>query len=159
VLPRFQIRPMCFSELGFAAQLTAAEGWSAKRCPSFLKRRFESFPKLGWVMEKEGNLSGFILRRCGDNWVSAGPLVLAVEPTGAVPLLESFACCASGNPISIGVLASNRRAGETVKSRGFQERHDNPWQMVCCHHRFIPFSSSHLGCSVQSFAVGSAAKG
>jgi ribosomal protein S18 acetylase RimI-like enzyme len=118
----------------------------------FLRRRFEIFPELCQVLLDGDRMTGFILGREGEDWVSAGPWVMSEEVEDSLELLKAFALEAGGRPISIGILNTNLQACDLVRTLGFQERTDSPWRMVLG-------SSSDLGASPKCFAVGSAAKG
>jgi predicted N-acetyltransferase YhbS len=118
----------------------------------FLRRRLVIFPELSYVMVDGERVSGFILGRSGEDWVSAGPWVTSSESENPVELLNSLALQAGGRSISIGILDANHPACDLVRSLGFVERTDSPWRMALG-------SSAELGTSLLCFAVGSAAKG
>jgi ribosomal protein S18 acetylase RimI-like enzyme len=119
----------------------------------FLARRLELFPELCKVMvgDKE-EVTGYILGRRGDGWISAGPWIISEIVVDPLPLLQSFALAVGNLPFSIGILELNRRAVELIGSLGFQERPDCPWRMALG-------PSSNLGASPFCMAVGTAAKG
>lgn len=118
----------------------------------FLQRRLEIFPELSYVMLDGVRLTGFILGRSGEGWVSAGPWVISDEVDNPLELLNSLALKAGDRPISIGILDTNQRACEQVRALNFIEREDSPWRMAFGR-------SDDLGTSACCFAVGSAAKG
>jgi hypothetical protein len=118
----------------------------------FLRRRLEIYPDLSYVMIDGERVTGFILGRSGEDWVSAGPWVMSENANNPVELLTSFALQAGGKPISIGILATNPQACDLVRSFGFMEQVDSPWRMALGR-------SDDLGAPSLCFAVGSAAKG
>jgi ribosomal protein S18 acetylase RimI-like enzyme len=118
----------------------------------FLNRRWQLFPALCKVLVENGRLIGFIQGRRGDRWAAVGPWVIAEGASQPLRLLHSLAGEVGDLSISVGILETNRRAIELVRSLGFTERADSPWRMA-----FGP--SNELGASTQCFAVGSAAKG
>jgi ribosomal protein S18 acetylase RimI-like enzyme len=118
----------------------------------FISRRLEIYPELSYVMMDGEKVSGFILGRSGEDWVSAGPWVMSDDAKNPMELLNSFALPLGDRPISIGILATNQQACDLVRSLGFMERVDSPWRMALGR-------SCDLGASPQCFAVGSAAKG
>jgi hypothetical protein len=118
----------------------------------FLQRRWELYPELSRVLVENDQISGFILGRRGEDWVSAGPWVVAEDVRHPFYLLESLAGAAQDDYFSVGILECNQVAIESVRSMGFVERPDCPWRMVLGE-------SDRLGKSTQCYAVGSAAKG
>jgi GNAT superfamily N-acetyltransferase len=118
----------------------------------FLKRRLELFPDLSYVKMDGVKVTGYILGRSGESWVSAGPWVVKENAENPVELLSAFALEAEDRPISIGILEPNHQACDLVRRLGFKEHTDSPWRMAMG-------SSSDLGASPKCFAVGSAAKG
>jgi len=118
----------------------------------FLKRRWELYPELCRVLVEDGKITGFILGRRGEDWVSAGPWVVEKDAWHPLLLLESLADAVKDDYFSVGILECNQAAIESVRSVGFTERPDSPWRMVLGE-------SDQLGKSPQCYAVGSAAKG
>lgn len=118
----------------------------------FLKRCLGLFPELSHVMLDGERVTGYILGRSGDNWLSAGPWVVAEDAQNPAELLRAFAFEARERPISIGILETNYKACQLMRILDFQERTDSPWRMALG-------SSSDLGASTRCYAVGSAAKG
>lgn len=118
----------------------------------FLRRRFELFPELSYVMLERQSISGYILGRAGTDWLSAGPWVVSGDTATPLELLNAFALAAEGRQISLGILDSNRAACVLVQSLGFTARTDSPWRMALG-------PSSDLGASQYCYAIGSAAKG
>jgi GNAT superfamily N-acetyltransferase len=118
----------------------------------FLRRRLEIYPELSYVLMDGERVTGFILGRKGEGWVSAGPWVISEGAKNPTELLKSFALQAGDLPISLGVLECNRQACDLVRSLGFVERTDSPWRMALG-------DSADLGISPKCLAVGSAAKG
>jgi ribosomal protein S18 acetylase RimI-like enzyme len=118
----------------------------------FLQRRLEIFPELSYVMVNNDRVSGFILGRGHENWLSAGPWVMDDGSANPADMLFVFAQQAGDRPISIGILDSNPRTCDLVLSLGFTQRPDSPWRMAYGN-------LDNLGASPQCYAVGSAAKG
>lgn len=118
----------------------------------FIKRRMEKFPELSYVLEKAGRITGSILGRSGDGWISIGPWMVHEDVENPAELLNALAYGLGGKPFSLGVLGANRRACELVHSLGFVEREDSPWRMALG-------PSDDLGASPGCYAIGSAAKG
>ena len=104
------------------------------------------------MLIENNHITGFILGRRGEEWVSAGPWVVAEDVQHPLTLLESLAGAAKDNYFSVGILECNQVAIEAVRSMGFVERPGCPWRMVLGE-------SDWLGKSPQCYAVGSAAKG
>ena len=118
----------------------------------FLRRRFESFPELSYVMADQGLVSGYILGRGGKEWLALGPWVMEEEGENPEVLLNAFALEAKGRNISIGILDTHQKACELVQTSGFIARPDSPWRMALGE-------SINLGTSRRCYAVGSSAKG
>jgi ribosomal protein S18 acetylase RimI-like enzyme len=118
----------------------------------FLLHRLERYPDLGWVMVEGGHITGYILGRSGEAWLSAGPWVVSETISDPGDLLQAFALGASGRPVTVGILEKNHAACDLVRSLGFEARADSPWRMA-----FGPFE--HLGASLACYAIGSAAMG
>lgn len=118
----------------------------------FLRRRWSKFPDLGYVLVTAGRITGFILGRRGEDWLSAGPWVMQGLAEDPAELLNAFALGVGNQPFSLGVLEANRKACDLVCSLGFEERPDSPWRMALG-------TSEDLGTSQLCYAVGSAAKG
>ncbi len=143
-------RPMLSGDLDQVFKLDR-ESFGADRS-TFLRRRLEIYPELSYAMVNAEKVTGFILGRSGEGWVSAGPWVMSQDSEDPLELLFSFALQASDRPISIGILETNHLACDLVRSLGFREREDSPWRMALG-------GSDDLGTSPRCLAVGSAAKG
>jgi ribosomal protein S18 acetylase RimI-like enzyme len=117
----------------------------------FLQRRLSLYPELCKVLDCNGEISGYIVGRRGLNSISAGPWIVRPEAPSAAALLESLAAEVKDARVSLGVLETNGRALEIIRSLGLVERPDPPWRMV--------LGSGELGASPQLYAIGSAAKG
>jgi ribosomal protein S18 acetylase RimI-like enzyme len=117
-----------------------------------LARRLQLFQDLCQVMVEDGKLTGYILGRRGEGWAAAGPWVIAQEARAPLRLLESLARQVGDVSISVGVLETNRRAVELIRSLGSAVRQDSPWRMALG-------PSGDLGASPLCFAVGAAATG
>jgi len=118
----------------------------------FLRRRFEIYPLLSYVMVNGDKLTGFLFGRSGEGWVSAGPWVMFEDAEDPLELLNSFALQTGDIPISLGILETNYQAYIHIRSLGFLELVDSPWRMALG-------KSNDLGTSPRCYAVGSAAKG
>jgi ribosomal protein S18 acetylase RimI-like enzyme len=117
-----------------------------------LARRLQLFPELCRVMVEDGKLAGFILGRRGEGRAAAGPWVIAQEARAPLRLLESLARQVGEVSFGVGILETNRRAAELIRSLGFAEREDSPWRMALG-------PSGDLGASPLCLAVGTAATG
>ena len=118
----------------------------------FLKRRVELFPQLGYVMENNGAVVGYILGRAGTGWLSAGPWVVEEWVNDPLELLFAIALGSGNRPISMGILDTHQHACGLVQSLGFEARSDSPWRMALGR-------SQDLGISPCCYAIGSAATG
>jgi GNAT superfamily N-acetyltransferase len=118
----------------------------------FLQHRFKIFPNLSYVMVVDDRITGFILGRCGEGWISAGPWVVEKDADNALDLLYAFVNQAGDLPINLGILDCNQKACEQMNLLGFIQHEDSPWRMVLG-------KQASLGASVGCFAIGSAAKG
>jgi ribosomal protein S18 acetylase RimI-like enzyme len=145
-----EVRPMHLADLPDVLALDR-RAFGANRS-FFLKRRWELHPELGRVLIEKGKIAGFILGRCGEGWVSAGPWVVEEDARHTLELLESLAAEVKEDYFSVGILECNQTAIKLVRSIGFTERPDCPWRMVLGE-------ADQLGASAQCYAVGSAAKG
>ena len=118
----------------------------------FLARRLELFPLLSKVMLSGGQVTGYILGRRGEDWVSAGPWVVSEQNSAPMHLLDSFAQELELHEFSVGILASNSAAVDLIKGLGFEERRVGLWRMSLG-------LAQDLGASPYCLAVGTAAKG
>jgi hypothetical protein len=118
----------------------------------FLQRRFAHFPELCKVSIEGKHITGYIMGRSGETWVSAGPWVREGTDSNPAELLEALAVEAGERSISLGILQSNLHACDLVRALGFEAHDDSPWRMA----RGKP---GKLGATLQCMAVGSAAKG
>jgi GNAT superfamily N-acetyltransferase len=118
----------------------------------FLKQRLEIYPELSLVVVDGERVTGYISGREGEGWLSAGPCVVSEGTEDFIDLFHTFALQAGDRLISVGILETNTRACEIVRSLGFVERPDSPWRMALGN-------GNNLGASPECFAIGSAAKG
>jgi ribosomal protein S18 acetylase RimI-like enzyme len=118
----------------------------------FLRRRWTIFPELSKVLVADGRVQGYILGRRGVGWAAVGPWVVAPGIGSPERLLESLAVAMGSQMFSIGILESNLKALEIIRTYGFVERADSPWRMALGE-------DDTLGASPQCLAVGTAAKG
>ena len=145
-----EVRPMQLADLPQVIALDRRT-FGADRS-FFLRRRWELYPELSLVMVENDELAGYILGRRGEGWVSTGPWVVEKNARHPFFLLENLAGEVKGEHISVGILECNLEAVNLVRSLGFVERPNSPWRMALGE-------ASHLGVSMQCYAVGSAAKG
>jgi hypothetical protein len=118
----------------------------------FIRRCLELFPNFCYVQVNNTGVIGFILGREHADRIYAGPWVVHNDAYDPLNLLNAFALEAGNRPIKIGILDTNTRSCDLVRSLGFVEQSDSPWRMV--------FGRSHiLGASPHCYAIGSAAKG
>jgi GNAT superfamily N-acetyltransferase len=117
----------------------------------FLRHRLQLFPELCLVRMNGERISGYIMGRGGETWVSAGPWVME-DMGNPAELLETFALAAGSRSISMGILDTNQKACDLIVSLDFMLHTDSPWRMALGN-------SSDLGASFQCYAVGSAAIG
>jgi ribosomal protein S18 acetylase RimI-like enzyme len=118
----------------------------------FLNRRLLLYPELCWVSVENGILTGFLMGRRGRSIVSAGPWLALAEVGSPRALIEALVVATEGTKVQVGVLETNPKAVEVIRSLGFGERPSPPWRMVLG-------PSERLGSSDQIYAIGSAAKG
>jgi ribosomal protein S18 acetylase RimI-like enzyme len=118
----------------------------------FLERSLSLYPELGKVIECDGQLTGFIMGRRGNNVVSAGPWIVQPGLERPGDLLEGLATQLGDAKLRVGLLETNSEAAATLRRLGLTEHPDPPWRMV-----LGPLG--HLGLSNQAYAIGSAAKG
>jgi GNAT superfamily N-acetyltransferase len=118
----------------------------------FLKRRFTLNPELCYMMERNGSITGYLfIKKTGDS-VSIGPWWLGPDVQSPEALLTHLALKAQHLPLRIGVLETNIKAVELLRSMNLKESPDPPWRMVLG-------PKGNLGLSDQFYAIGSAAKG
>jgi ribosomal protein S18 acetylase RimI-like enzyme len=118
----------------------------------FLERRLSLYPELCKVLEQDGAITGFILGRRGCDVISAGPWWVREDAERPADLLYALAHEAGDTVIGLGVLETNTRADELLRSLGLTEHSTPPWRMVLGE-------SERLGASPALYANGSAAKG
>jgi ribosomal protein S18 acetylase RimI-like enzyme len=144
------VRPMTEADLVKVLQLDR-DAFEADRS-FFLKRRFRMHPELCRVFVQSTNVYGYLFGRRGNNLVSFGPLYCDPQVSFPAVLLRSAATETEGMRIGVGVLETNGKAIECIRSLGLEERPDPPWRMVLGH-------SHRLGMSERLYAIGSAATG
>ncbi len=118
----------------------------------FLVRRQKLFPDYFFVAEIDDRIAGYILAEPGNGLISAGPWAAADPSVNPLDLLKSLCTETKENDLRIGLLESNTKAAELMRSlQGFQEGMYS-WRMVLG-------DSDRLGKHDGLFAVGSGAKG
>jgi len=145
-----EVRPMQEKELPVIFDLDR-QHFGADRS-FFLRRRWILFPELSKVLVEDEHIKGYILGRRGEGWVAAGPWVVEPGTNHPQQLLEALAVVIGNQMFSVGILESNQRALEIIRSYGFVERADSPWRMALG-------PDDNLGASLACLAVGTAAKG
>lgn len=118
----------------------------------FLERRWQLFPDLFKVLVVDGDLRGYITGRRVEEFIFAGPWLVAPEVNDPLLLLEGLACEVGEAFIAMGILESNSQAVELARSLGMAERADSPWRMALG-------PEDDLGRSPQCLTVGTAGKG
>ena len=118
----------------------------------FLERSLALYPEFAKVVERRGEMAGFIMGRRGNGLVSAGPWIVQPGLERPADLLESLAAEAGCLKLRVGVLETNIEAVATCRRLGLAEQPDAPWRMVLG-------PSGRLGLSRLAYAIGSAAKG
>lgn len=118
----------------------------------FLSRRLRDNPKLCFVQESSGNISGFIAGRAGNGIYSAGPWVGRQGVDAAGPLLAALNKAISDRPLRIGILEDNKAASRLVTALGFELQIDPCWRMILGEGDY-PESREMV------FAIGGPAKG
>ena len=118
----------------------------------FLRRRAENSPGLCLVLERAGQLCGWIMARPGDGLLAVGPWAALHGPEDAVSLLEHLANENGTAVFRIGVLEKNVKSSQLLRSwPGLQET---------CHSWFmVRGGSERLGNHTALYAIGSGAKG
>jgi len=119
----------------------------------FLARRLASYPELCFALEREGEVTGFILGRRGHGRVTAGPWVAGPDVERPSALLERLALEISDQKdLSVGVLETNTQAVAQLRAFGLTEHPKSPWRMALG-------PSGPYGIPAQCYAIGSPAKG
>jgi GNAT superfamily N-acetyltransferase len=118
----------------------------------FLKHRFILNPELCYMMESNGSITGYLFTKKTGDSVSIGPWWLGPDVQSPEALLTNLALKAQHLPLRIGVLETNIKAVELLRSMNLKESPDPPWRMVLG-------PTGNLGLSDQFYAIGSAAKG
>ena len=106
----------------------------------FLQRRLASYPELCKVLDRDGEVAGFIMGRRAADLVCVGPWVVRRGVEQPQQLLESLAAEVEGRVLWVGVLEENVVAAALLRSFGLAERAEPPWRMRLG-------SSGHLGAS------------
>jgi len=146
-----RVRPMRADDLDAAAALDRLAFGADRRF--FLARRLALYPELGRVLEREGQMAGFILGRRAPGRVSAGPWVVRPGVESPGDLLESLALEVSdAEELSLGVLTTNAAAVAALRAFGLIEHPQSPWRMALG-------APGPYGSPAQCYAIGSAAKG
>ena len=144
------VRSMRAQDMDAVAELDR-EAFGADR-RLFLERSLALYPEFSKVVERRGEIAGFILGRRGNGLVSAGPWIVQPGLERPADLLDSLAAEANGIELRVGVLETNIEAVATCRRLGLAEQPGAPWRMV----RGL---SGRLGLSRLAYAIGSASKG
>ena len=119
----------------------------------FLKRRFELFPELCWIVRNNAAIKGYIFGRPGVNIISVAPLViLDNNKSTAVALMQAIAKETGGQTLYGSALASNKDAVTFFQSLENFKQKTPGWYMVLG-------DSENLGTDNKLYTIGSAAKG
>jgi predicted N-acetyltransferase YhbS len=145
-----QVRQIQVTDLEAVRELDR-EAFGADRW-FFLEDSWSLNPRLGKVLEQQGQIVGFILGRAGHGVVGVGPWIARPGTESAGLLLESLAAAAAGLPLSLGVLETSVAAVRFIRSLGMSEKQVPSYRMVLG-------PSAYVGSSPQCWAVGSPAKG
>jgi len=95
----------------------------------FLRMRFFAYPEFSRVIERDGEIRGFIMGSWSGSSMRIGPWVMKTHDDLAESLLREFAGLTSANTFKIGVLESNVQAVKLLKQIGFEER-SHSWRMI-----------------------------
>jgi GNAT superfamily N-acetyltransferase len=118
----------------------------------FLERGLHLYPELCKVIQRDGQLAGFIMGRRGRGVVWVGPWETHYDVERPEDLLEDLAAEVGTPHLILGVLETNTKAVAKVRSLGLEEHPNPPWRMVLG-------SSGELSRFNQLYAIGSPAKG
>jgi ribosomal protein S18 acetylase RimI-like enzyme len=118
----------------------------------FLQRRLALYPELCKVMEQGGEMTGYIFGRRGYDVIGAGPWWVREDAARPEDLLYALAAEAGNTLIGIGVLETNARAVDLLRSLGLDEHPTPPWRMVSG-------VDGRLGAAPELYANGTSAKG
>jgi len=145
-----QVRAMRAEDLDAVAALDRQTFGADRRF--FLKRRLSLYPELCWILERDGEIAGFIMGRRGQGQVSVGPWVArpGVERPG--DLFECLALEIGDEDLSLGVLETNAQAVAALRTFGLTEHPESPWRMALG-------PPGPYGSPAECFAIGSPAKG
>jgi ribosomal protein S18 acetylase RimI-like enzyme len=145
-----RVRPMRADDLDAVCALDRRAFGADRRF--FLERRWQRFLALGQVLERGGQLGGFVLATRVEDLVAAGPWVVGPEVPCGMSLIQSLSLAAPGCTLGLGVLETNPAAVQAVRALGLTEREGPPWRMVLG-------PAGDLGVSSLAYAIGSPAKG
>lgn len=118
----------------------------------FLKHRFELNPEMCFVIEDNNLLTGYLRGQPGLGVLTIGPWAANSSKADAESLLEHFGYKFENKNYRIGVLESNLKSVELLKSFNTLGEKEPSWRM------FLG-SSDSLGCNDSLFAIGSPSKG
>ena len=118
----------------------------------FLKRWFSLNPGLCYVLENKNCMTGFIFAKRSRDFISIGPWWMQPDIQSLEALLTHLVLKDQDIPLRIGVLETNMKAVELLRSLNLKESADPPWRMVLG-------PKGNLGMSDRLYAIGSAAKG
>jgi ribosomal protein S18 acetylase RimI-like enzyme len=119
----------------------------------FLDRQFSEYPHLCLVLERDGEMVGYVMGKRGSESVSTGPWVVQPGVSSPESLLHALVEIAGGNvALLLGVLESHPRAAACVRAMGLAERENPPWRMRLG-------GAGNLGAHEACYAIGSPARG
>ncbi|MDD8027483.1 MAG: GNAT family N-acetyltransferase [Acidobacteriota bacterium] len=118
----------------------------------FLRRRLAQYPELAWIRTDGKRIKGYIFGRRRNGFAWAGPWWSAEPDGGDEALLRGFALGSGDIAIQAGILDTNARAVELVRSLGFVEK-PNP------SRRMVMGAGNPVGIHPSLLAIGTAGKG
>ncbi len=145
-----QVRPMIAADMDTINAVDRQTFGADRRF--FLERRLGLYPDLCKVLEQGGAITGYILGRRGSDVIGAGPWWVREDAERPADLLYALAAEVGDKMISAGVLDTNPRAVDLLRSLGLNEHPTPPWRMVWG-------DDGRLGAAPELYANGTSAKG
>jgi GNAT superfamily N-acetyltransferase len=97
---------------------------------NFLRMRYTAHSEYCKILEREGEIQGYIMGSSSGNSVRIGPWVMMESDAPAEQLLLDFAQSVIAENLKIGVLEMNTKSIEILHKYGFREKSFS-WRMVC----------------------------
>jgi hypothetical protein len=145
-----QVRPMEMEDFEMVGQIDANVFGDDRTF--FLKRWFSLNSELCYVMERDDSIAGFIFAKRTKDSVSIGPWWMHQDVRSPETLLLHLASKTQNMTLRIGVLETNVKAVELLRSLHLKESPEPSWRMALG-------PEENLGMSDQLYSIGSAAKG